>query len=107
MDKDRFDALMRKAREAGSVAVVVRLCVPYRPEGELSDEAARLQHAAIKRAQDALLAELRRTRVGAVKRFEFTPFIALTADIEVLRRLRTSRFVADVTEDGAVPAASL
>lgn len=106
MNADTFDALMRRARAAGAVAVVVRLCVPFRPEGELSDEAARLQRAAIARAQDALLKELRRVRVNSVKRFEYTPFLALTVGAEALLRLRSSPSVAGVTEDAAVQTAN-
>ncbi|MET0646342.1 MAG: hypothetical protein ABW208_06950 [Pyrinomonadaceae bacterium] len=106
MSKETFDALMRGALKAGSVAVVVKLCVPFRPEGELSDEAARLQRAAIARAQDTLLEELRRERVGALKRFATTPYLALHVDARALLRLRSSPSVADVTEDSAMPAAS-
>jgi hypothetical protein len=106
MSKETFDALMRRARSAGSVAVIVRLCVPFRPEGEMSDESARLQRSAIARAQDALLKELRRERVGSVKRFQSTPYLALTADARALLRLRSSSSVADVTEDEALPAAN-
>jgi len=107
MNTDRFEDLLARAKENGSVQLVVRLCVPFRPEGELSDRDARRQRAAIARAQDALLKELRGARVSNVKRYEYTPFVALTADAQALRRLRASRTVADVTEDTAVPAAGL
>lgn len=106
MREETFDALLRRARAGGPVAVIVRLCVPFRPEGGMSDEAARLQRSAIARAQDALLEELRRERVGSVKRFESTPYLALTADARALLRLRSSPAVADLTEDAAIPAAS-
>jgi hypothetical protein len=106
MSTDKFEELSARARARGSVSVVVKLCVPFRPEGELSDADARRQRAAIARAQDALLKELRGARVANVKRYEYTPFIALEVDAGALRRLRSSASVAEVTEDAALPAAT-
>jgi hypothetical protein len=106
MSTDKFEALLVRTRESGSVQVVVRLCVPFRPEGELSDAAARRQRADIARAQDSLLKELRGARISNVKRYEYTPFVALAVDAEALLRIRSSRSVADVSEDTALPAAA-
>lgn len=106
MNADDFEALLVRTKETGTVQVIVRLCVPFRPEGELSAAAARRQRADIARSQDALLRELRGARASNVKRYESTPFIALAVDAESLRRLRSSRSVADVTEDAALPAAA-
>jgi hypothetical protein len=106
MSTDKFEELSARARAQGSIDVIVKLCVPFRPEGELSDADARRQRDAIARAQDALIKELRGERVAHVKRYEYTPFIALEVDASALRRLRSSASVAEVTEDAAIPAAS-
>lgn len=106
MSGERFGQLLARARSAGSVAVIVRLCVEFRPEGELEEAAVRRQRAAIARAQHALLAELSRHRVSSVKRFAYVPYIALAADAGALLRLRASDGVADVTEDASLPAAN-
>lgn len=106
MNTYKFEELSTRARAQGSVRVIVKLCVPFQPEGELSDADARRQRDAIARAQDALLKELRGGRVAHVKRYEYTPFIALEVDARALSGLRSSASVAEVTEDAAVPATS-
>jgi hypothetical protein len=106
VSEDKFEALLSRARAGGPVQVIVRLCVAFRPEGELSDAAARRQRASIARAQDSLLKELRGARVRRVRKFIYTPFVAMTADAAALLRLRSSAAVANVEEDAALPAAS-
>jgi hypothetical protein len=107
MGPDKFDMLLARARTEGSVLVIVRLCVPFRPEGELADDAAvRSQRAAIAGAQNALLKELSTRGVGSVKKSEYTPFISMAVDANALLRLKSSAEVADITEDAIVPAAA-
>jgi hypothetical protein len=106
MSPDKFDMLLARARTEGSVLVVVRLCVPFRPEGELADAAVRSQRAAIARAQNALLKELPARGVGSVKKSEYTPFISMAVDADALLRLKSAAEVADITEDAIVPAAA-
>jgi hypothetical protein len=99
MKSDHFDRLLGAARERGQVPVIVRLCLPFRPEGELTAEGVRRQRSAIARSQDALLKGLSGSRVANVRRFEYTPFVALTVGAEALLRLRSSPEVADISED--------
>jgi hypothetical protein len=101
-----FDSLLERARADGEVAVVVRLCVAFRPEGELGGEAAaRRQRAEIARAQEALLGSLTKFRVTSVKKFEFTPFLSLSVDAGGLLHLKASALVAGIDEDASLPPA--
>lgn len=79
--------------------VIVRLCVAFRPEEELSERAARLQRSRIRRGQAELTRALKGSKVSAVRRYEFTPFVAMSVDDAALLRLRKLSVVADVTED--------
>jgi roadblock/LC7 domain-containing protein len=89
-------------REEPSTAVVVTLAGNYVPDGELPDEPARLaQRLAIRVAQDAVLAELPASGVRAVRRFAYTPQLALTVDAAALERLLRSQRVAAVQKDTA------
>lgn len=86
----------------GTLPVIVTLTGTFVPEGELADESARLaQRRAIKAAQDAVLAELPSSGVRAVRRFAYTPQLALTVDAAALDRLLRSQRVAAVQEDTA------
>lgn len=98
-DARTFESLRERARVAGSLKVIVRLCVPFRPEGELSERAARLQRSRIRRSQAELTRALKGFKVSAVRRYEFTPFVAMSVDDAALARLRKLSVVADVSED--------
>lgn len=94
--------LLSKVPPGGTLRVIVTLTGPFVPEGELADEPARLaQRRAIKAAQDAVLAELPSSGVRAVRRFAYTPQLALTVDAAALERLLRSPRVAAVQEDTA------
>jgi hypothetical protein len=84
--------------------VIVTLDGDFVPEGELADDAARAeQRRRISAAQDAVLDELKPNRVGNVRRFAYTPQLALTVDAAALERLLRSPRVAAVQEDTAQP----
>lgn len=88
----------------GVLPVIVTLAGDFVPEGELADDAARLeQRRRIRAAQDAVLEELGADRVGNVRRFAYTPQLALTVDAAALARLLRSPRVAAVQEDTAQP----
>jgi hypothetical protein len=94
--------LVSKIPPGGTLPVIVTLAGAFVPEGELADEPARLaQRRAIKAAQDAVLAELPSSGVRAVRRFAYTPQLALTVDAAALERLLRSQRVAAVQEDTA------
>lgn len=91
-----------KVSPGGTLPVIVTLAGTFVPEGELADEPARLaQRRAIKAAQDAVLAELPSSGVRVVRRFTYTPQLALTVDAAALERLLRSHRVAAVQEDTA------
>jgi hypothetical protein len=95
-------ALLGKVPAGGTLPVMVMLSVAFVPEGELADESARqAQRRAIRAAQDAVLAELPSSGVRSVRRFTFTPQLALTVDATALQRLLRSQRVAAVQEDTA------
>ena len=81
------EGLRREASRAGTVAVIVDLDVEYRPEAELSPEAAGEQRARIARAQRRLVDDLAGHRVELAARYERLPQIALVVDEEALEIL--------------------
>jgi hypothetical protein len=85
--------------------VIVTLAGDFVPEGQLPDEAAkRAQQRAISAGQAAVLQELATMRVSAVRRFVYTPQLALTVDAAALTQLLRSQRVAAVQEDTAQPS---
>jgi hypothetical protein len=94
------NTLLSKVPSGGTLRVIVTLAGTFVPEGELPDESARQdQRRAIRAAQDAVLAELPSSGVPAVRRFAYTPQLALTVDAAALERLLRSQRVAAVQED--------
>jgi hypothetical protein len=94
--------LVSRIPPGGTLRVIVTLSGSFVPEGQLPDEAARqAQRRAISAAQTAVLDELASTRVSDVRRFAYTPQLALTVDATALERLLRSRRVAAVQEDTA------
>jgi len=83
----------REAVEANPVRVLISL------RGNFSTSAAVPDQNAIRRAQDAVLQKLAHYRVGAVKRFQFNPVLALQIDSAGLSYLSTLPEVAHVSED--------
>ncbi len=95
-------SLASRISPGGSLRVIVTLAGSFVPEGELPDEAARVaQRSAISDAQSAVLKELAPTRVSAIRRFAYTPQLALTVDAAALEQLLRSQRVAAVQEDTA------
>jgi len=98
-----IESLITRAQDEGSIHIIVGLGVSFVPEGKLaSRKAVRSQRRAIARAQKALLKELSRYHVTSVKKFQFTPFIAMQVDAAALRFLRDSSQVASIEEDSQV-----
>jgi hypothetical protein len=95
-----YRSLVDGARERGTVQVIVKLAIPYRPEGELADQdAIRRQRAEIETAQRRLLDELKPFRVQLVEQYRRLPQLALAVDDAAMRHLATSPLVASVQED--------
>ncbi len=98
-----FDALINKARTLNkNVRVIVGVKTAFQPEGRMTDAQAERQRASIKQAQDDLLNQLEGRGVSNVERFEFIPFIVMTADLAALEAMKTLEAVAHIQEDEAL-----
>jgi hypothetical protein len=84
--------LFAKAAHTGSVWIIAQL--------RTSESSGQIPApAAIRAAQDAVLAELTGTGHRVVSRYSAIPFLALEVSIEALRILAASSRVVDVRED--------
>ncbi len=92
-----FDALSAKAARDGTVRVIVRLDAEFVPEGSLSPSLLQAQRSQIQSKQSSLLGRLQ--SVQNVRRFRFTPAIALTVDADGVAALRRAPEVAGIQED--------
>jgi hypothetical protein len=97
-------AILERAREQGSMRIIVTLALPWKPEGELPDEAAVLaQRKAIADAQAALTARLASYNVTDITSFQFIPSMAMVVDASALRAIIDDPAVESIQED--VPSA--
>lgn len=96
---DRGRTLLEKVERRGSLAVIVRLAVPFRPEGTLGEAEARRQRAAIRDAQHELVTALDRFDARVATRFATVPLLALVVDEAALRFLLRSPLVRSVQEN--------
>jgi len=104
--KALWQALGEKAERAGNVRVIVRLSVPFTPEGRLANEqSVTSQRHAIDAAQDSALRKLEGTRATVHARFELIPFLGLEVDSEALKALASLPEVIGIEEDVAEPPA--
>ncbi len=105
-DRGTLASLTVRARDRGSVRVIVGLRGAYPREAQLAGPGAvARQRAAIGRAQDAVLGELAGRSVTAVRRFRFVPFLAAEVDADGLAVLAVSPGVSSIQEDVAEPPA--
>jgi subtilisin family serine protease len=88
----------------GRKRVIVRLRIPFQPEGQLGRvSAVQSQRAAIDRAQDALMSRLANQDVTRLHTYRYIPYIALEVDDAGLKALTAAPEVASVVEDVAEP----
>lgn len=91
--------LIAKARHQ-AVRVIATLNLEFVPEGNLPDQAAvDQQRNRISELQTKVLAKLRDCKVASVRRYKYTPAIALEADACALARLIKAPEVSRITED--------
>ncbi len=83
----------------GHARVIVGLAGAFTPEGMLQARDRAQQRAAIAAAQERVLARLEDLPVETVKRFRFTPAVAMEVDADGLRAIAASPDVAYVEED--------
>ena len=95
-----FKSLMDKANKEGKVRVIVRLNLPFSPEGILKNDAHRMnQQQSINHTQDSIERSLSHNNVYHVKRFKHVPFMAMQLDPTALRSLNSSRLISGIYED--------
>ena len=105
--KARYQELLAKVKEQGSLPLILGLSTPTAPENDLDrDEVAR-QRRRIEAAQDDLLTDLAGVATEGVKRFETVPYLALSVDAAGLAELVDSEPVLTVDEDVAFSPALL
>jgi len=95
------DGLLQRARQHGSLPVIVRLDADFAPESFLSGARAQSQRQALSRTQSALLSRLGPTE--GLTRFHSVPYLAMTVEPGQLRQLLADPAVSEVHEDIPVP----
>lgn len=96
--------LLPQAQQSGSVRVLVRLSVPFRPEDMLSGRLAVLaQRRGINQAQEGLLQRLAAFSSRLTRRYAHVPVLALEVSPEALADLAANPAVAAIEQDLAVP----
>src|SRR5512137_752937 len=82
---ERFAALEATAAKRGEVALIVRLDRFDSPLPALPPAAQQSRLDAIRASREQLLADLVAWgRLGNIKRFQYSPFVAFTADAKVI-----------------------
>ncbi len=91
---------------AGRVRVIIELRVPWQPEGALAapeeietSPVVASQRASIARAQGDLLSRMAGSSYASVKRFKYTPHMAMSVDRRGLDALARSPDVISIVED--------
>ncbi len=97
-------ALVGKAQSQGYVRVIIGLNVNFKPEGAAKNPlAVEAQRRDIAQTQDALLSKLSGVEPSSIKRFQFTPYLALAVDAAGLEYLKTAVEVKSTQEDKLLP----
>jgi hypothetical protein len=96
--------LLRKAKQEGTVRVIVGLRADFAPEGRLSNARAADQREAIAGAQAGLRADLEATEYQTLREFETVPYVALEVSPEALEAVQRSPRVTTIQEDRPEPA---
>lgn len=98
-----IDELIGRARQQGTVRIIIGIRTPFQSEGNLkSVSAVGAQRAAITRSQDLILRRLTGYDPASIKRFETIPFLAMEISVNGLERLRTDNDVVSIQEDIAL-----
>jgi len=97
-----WDKLVEKAKDEGSIPVIITLKQRIRPEGALTTGQRRTQRRQIDSVGDRVLDDVSGD-VEHVDRFEAVPIVTLKATPEALEQLRRSPDVISVAEDVPVP----
>lgn len=99
----KFDNLISKASQQGSVRVIVGLKVNFLPEASLSGSTAVTQRTAISQAQVVVLNKLSAYGPTNITEFKTIPYFAATLNAQALSVLKSDPNVISIQEDVAVP----
>ncbi len=102
-DFQDYSNLFFKAQSQGSVRVIVKLKIPFTPEGALKEDEALKQRAKISETKDQLLKSLSKHKLKGIKKFKYIPYIAMEVDSAALSALISNPLVESIQEDIAVP----
>jgi subtilisin family serine protease len=98
--KNKFDDLIAKAEDLGSVRVIIGLRTNYSPEGYLANDSKReAQRYAIAEVQNDVTEKLKGYRVESIKQFDFIPFMAMEVDSIALGQIKQLAEVNSLEED--------
>src|SRR5262245_57789966 len=98
--EQKIQELNAKARLNGTAPVIVKLRVAFRPEGELLSAAqVQAQRAVINQTQDSLMKGLTGYDPASLKRYEYSPYLAVRVNEAGLESLRLAPDVIDIHED--------
>lgn len=90
--------LVLKARQSGTVRIIVGVNTAYIPSGHLNAAAAALQRQGIGQAQQVLADQLTGVASTELRRFKHVPFMALEVSAEALELLATLPGVLSIEE---------
>lgn len=100
-----YSLLLAVAQAKGSVRVLVKLNMPFVPDGQLSPKQSKEQQMRISEMQDRLFTVLVQDDVQGIKRFTYAPYMAMKVNAKALRVLISSSLVSSIEADSAVPPA--
>ena len=100
-----YSRLLTVAETAGSVRILVKLNMPFVPDGQLSPKQSKEQQMRISEMQDRLFTVLVQDDVQGIKRFTYAPYMAMKVNAKALRVLISSSLVSSIEADSAVPPA--
>ena len=101
-----YSNLLARARETGTIRIIARLDMKFVPDGQLSARESMEQQGRIAGMQDQLCAALSKYQLKGIKRFQYTPYIAMEVDASALAALIANPLVLSVEEDVPVPKAT-
>jgi subtilisin len=97
--QETFARLIEKAKNDGTIHVIVGLRADFRPEGVLTKIEQEGQRREIKRAQNDFLGRYQAARAASVKQFEYIPYLAFETDEANLRAMQDDDLIFNIEED--------
>lgn len=99
-----YSKLLYKAQTAGSIRIIVRLNMPFIPEGQLSTNQETVkQQVRISNMQNQLCEAFSKYNAKEIKRFKYTPYIVIEVDSTALKVVISNPLVMSIEEDDIVP----